>query len=87
MQYGYSVSQEEGLTNAARRKILALIVDYKILTKNEIIGYLDFFISQRKNQSRYERAIDKWKQDREFISEYRTGEFEQYGVNGLFRKY
>ena len=43
MQYGYSVSQEEeeGLTSAARRKILALIVDHKIFTRNEIIGYLD----------------------------------------------
>lgn len=87
MQYGYSVSQEEGLTSAARRKILALIVDHKILTRNEIIGYLDFFISQRKNQSRYEKAIDKWEQDREFISEYRAGEYVQYGVNGLYRKY
>ena len=86
MQYGYSVSQEEGLTSAARRKILALIVDHKILTRNEIIGYLDFFINQRKNQPRFEKAIDKWAQDREFISEYRAGEYIQYGVNGLFRK-
>ena len=87
MQYGYSVSQEEGLTSAARRKILALIVDHKILTRNEIIGYLDFFINQRKNQPRFEKAIDKWEQDREFISEYRAGEYIQYGVNGLYRKY
>ena len=86
-QYGYSVSQEDGLTSAARRKILALIVDHKVLTKNEVIGYLDFFINQRKNQSRYEKAIDKWEQDREFISDYRAGEFVQYGVNGLYRKY
>lgn len=86
-QYGYSVSQEEGLTRARRQKILALLVDNKVLTRSEIISYLDFFINQRKHQYRYEKAIDKWESDREFISEYKSGVYSQYGVKAIYRKY
>ena len=86
-QYGYSVSQEENLTDLTRKKILSLLVDNKVLTRNEIISYLDFFINQRKYQPRYEKAIDKWKDDREFISNYRIGEYTQYGVKGIHRRY
>lgn len=87
MQYGYTVSQAEGLTGARRRKILALLIDNKILTRSDIISYLDFFINQRKNQHRFEKAIEKWESDREFVSEYRAGSYLQYGVAGIHRKY
>lgn len=87
MQYGYSVSQEEGLTAARRRKILALMIDNKILTRSDIISYLDFFINQRKYQHRFEKAIAKWESDREFVSEYKSGSYSKYGVSGIYRKY
>ena len=87
MQYGYTVSQEEGLTSARRRKILAILIDNKILTKSDIISYLDFFINQRKYQYRFGKAIEKWENDREFVSEYNSGSYTQYGVGGIYRKY
>ena len=42
MQYGYNVSQEEGLSEKKRRTILASLIDNNILTKNDVISYLDF---------------------------------------------
>lgn len=87
MQYGYTVSQEEGLTSARRRKILALMIDNGVLTRSDIISYLDFFINQRKNQHRFEKAIEKWESDREFVSEYKTGNYSKYGVSGIYRKF
>ena len=70
MQFGYSVSQTKELTVAQRQKILSEIVDYEILTPSEIVSYLDFFINQRKSQSKYEIAISKWVKDKQFISSY-----------------
>lgn len=87
MQYGYTVSQQEDLSESRRQKILAVLLDYKILTKTEIISYLDFFINQRKTQHKYEKAIVKWENDREFVSEYKKGAYTQYGVSGIHRKY
>ena len=87
MQYGYSVSQQEGLSANRRSKILAILIDNDILTRTEIISYLDFFINQRKNNPKYEKAIEKWEMDREFVSEYKVGAYTQYGISGISRKY
>lgn len=43
MQFGYSVAQQEGLSSMARHRILAVIIDNKIMSKSEVISYLDFF--------------------------------------------
>lgn len=86
MQYGYNVSQTEGLTATARQKILAVIIDNKIMSKSEIISYIDFFISQRSSNSRMEVAISKWEADREFVENYKIGQYTQYGVNAIYRR-
>ena len=85
MQFGYSVSQQEGLSQERRQKILAVLIDNHILSKSEIISYLDFFISQRQSQSKYMIAISKWEADREFLERYRIGHFTKFGVNAIYR--
>ena len=82
MQFGYTVSQEESLSASRRQKILAVMIDNKVLSKSEIISYLDFFI----NQSKFELAVSKWEMDRDFVQEYPTGEYTQFGVNAIYRK-
>lgn len=86
MQFGYTVSQTEGLSATRRQKILAVIIDKHILSKSEIISYLDFFISQRQYQSKFELAVSKWETDREFVEEYKIGEYTQFGVNAIYRR-
>ena len=85
MQYGYNVSQGEGLSQTTRRKILATLIDRHILSKNEIISYLDFFINQRQSNSKYQIAISKWELDREFVENYKIGKYKEIGVLGLSR--
>lgn len=86
MQYGYNVSEINGLSAIRRQKILAVMIDNKVLSKSEIISYLDFFIRQRQNMSNMELAISKWEDDREFVENYRIGEYTQYGVNAIHRR-
>lgn len=86
MQYGYTVSQTEGLSATSRQKILAVIIDNRIMAKSEIISYLDFFISQRSSRSNMEIAISKWEADREFVENYRLGEYTQFGVKAIYRR-
>lgn len=33
-----------------------------------------------------ERAISKWEDDREFVEEYKSGEYTKYGVNAIYRR-
>lgn len=86
MQYGYSVSQINNLSEERRKKILAVIIDDKILSKSEIISYLDFFINQRLSISNMETAITKWTEDRDFVQNYKMGAYAQFGVSALYRK-
>lgn len=86
MQYGYNASQTKGLSATGRQKILAVIIDNKIMSKSEIISYLDFFINQRSSQARMELAISKWETDREFVENYKIGQYTQFGVNAIYRR-
>lgn len=86
MQFGYNVSQKEGLSASRRQKILAIMIDNKVISKSEIISYLDFFISQRQYQSKFELAVSKWEADREFVQEYKIGQYTQFGVNVIYRR-
>lgn len=61
-------------------------IDNKIMAKSEIISYLDFFISQRSSMSNMEIAISKWETDREFVENYRIGQYTQFGVNAIYRR-
>lgn len=85
-QFGYNVNQTDDLTADQRESILAAIVDYNVLTKSEIISYLEYFINNRKNQKnpdgsqKYRIAISKWTEDRKYISEYKTGTFKKVNV-------
>ena len=88
-QFGYSVNQVDDLTAVQRHNILAAMVDYKVLTKTEIISYLEYFINNRKNQRnkdgsyRYAVAVDRWREDREWISGYKTGSFKEVAVKRI----
>lgn len=86
MQYGYNVSQTEGLTTTGRQKILAVIIDNKIMSKSEIVSYLDFFINQRSSIPRMEVAISKWEADRDFVENYKIGHYTQFGVKAIYRR-
>ena len=56
------------------------------MSKSEIISYIDSFISQRSSNSRMEVAISKWEADREFVENYKIGQYTQYGVNAIYRR-
>ena len=51
-----------------------------------IIGYLDFFIRQRKGRKIYKNAIEKWEKDKEFVESYRKGSFRMVGIGSITRK-
>lgn len=86
MQYGYNVSQTVGLSARQRQKILAVMIDNKVLSKSEIISYLDFFIRQHGSRNNMGIAISKWEDDREFVEHYKSGEYTKFGVNAIYRR-
>lgn len=65
---GYCVNSNENLSDNQRKVILENIIDKGILSKEQVLSYIDFFI---KTHSNADNAIHKWMSDREYISQYR----------------
>ena len=86
MQYGYNVSQANGLSRENRKKILSAIIDNEIVSKSEIISYLDLFIKQRASMGNMQMAVAKWKEDREFVRNYGSKQYTEVDVKALYRK-
>ena len=69
--WGYNVSEKDGYTDVQRQSILEDIIDCGVLTKHEVLSYLDFFI--RLNESKCNMSLGKWKDDREYVAQYHMG--------------
>lgn len=85
MQYGYSVSQTRMLSDKMRHIILSMIIERHILSKVEIIGYIDFFINQKKANSKYKQAIIKWSLDRDYVRNYQLNNIRNITISKLKR--
>lgn len=81
--WGYNVSQAEGLSDEQRRAVLETVVDNHILSKTEVLNYLDFFVSQHPAPM-YANARNKWRADRNYICSYRLGSAKRIRV-GLIK--
>ena len=73
--WGYSVNDNDGLSDQQRRRILECIVDSKAMTKDRVLSYLDLF--RKISSGRRENANQKWKSDRDYIARYRLGSNKQ----------
>lgn len=79
---GYNVNQTTGLSTLERRKILANVIDYEILSKIEIRSHLK---KQIALHSRHPIAVNKWESDESFVAAYNKGNYTKYGVTSLRR--
>ena len=68
---GYNVSQTNGLSVTARQYILSKIIHDGIMTKNEVIRYLEHFINLNGAKKENSFAVQKWCEDLDFVHAYR----------------
>lgn len=87
MEYGYSVSSTRNLSPLTRHRILSMIIDNGIMQKSEIVNYLEFFINQRKYQSKnFDNAIDKWQSDISYVMGYGSQSNKEINVKSIQHK-
>ena len=70
---GYNVAQSNGMRDDQRQDILRKIVDGHVLTKLQIISYLQFFQATKRGMPQYEAAVKKWEADISFLENYDIG--------------
>lgn len=67
---GYNVSQSAGLTTATRQYLLAKIIHDGIMSKIEVIHYLEHFINMNGAKPENALALEKWSEDLDFVHRY-----------------
>lgn len=70
--FGYNVNANENLSTLQRQIVLKNIVDNEIMSKNEIINHLSYLYNRSKNLTNYSQACRRWKEDIDFISDYKN---------------
>ncbi len=79
---GYNViKQRYNYTFEQRKIILANIIENYGITQHEILSMLDTNIARKINSPSYVDAVEKWQQDREFVTNYKTGDIPEVVVN------
>lgn len=71
MLCGYNVRSGK-LSKAQRHSILASIIDCNVLSKSQVIKYLEGFIELNNNRNGLESALEKWQGDLTFIQSYKS---------------
>ena len=83
---GYSVSKQHNLSDIERHNILDAIIAQNLMTRNEIIGYLRFFIKERQfSKKNMSNAIAKWARDIDYLNSQISHQNIIY-INRLIRK-
>ena len=67
---GYNVSQSAGLTTATRQYLLAKIIHDGIMSKIEVIHYLEHFMNMNGAKPENALALEKWSEDLDFVHRY-----------------
>ena len=72
-QYGYRAKNLDHLTYVQRQTILAMLIERRIITADELIKHLDTLVQGGKNKPFYStdaKNLGRWRSDRDFISLY-----------------
>lgn len=68
--YGYSVNAQDNLSEDERKRILAFVVENKIMSVNDIINFLEWLMHRNSSKNFYAARL-KWNEDIEFLRKYK----------------
>lgn len=82
-QLGYNVKRGNGYTREQRQLILANILENTNISRHEIESCILRPMMQHKNQANYSDAVLAWKQDLEFIKNYKMGDMPEVVIDRI----
>ena len=82
MLCGYNV-KADGLTDRERKQLLQEIMLYGILSKTQIINYLEHFLSFNGSQERMHYAVLNWEADLRFVRDFNLDHHPAISINRI----
>ena len=68
--YGYTVNQQDDLSEAERQTIISFVIENRIQSAQDVAHLLEWFISQRESNPRMSVAVSRWRADLRFVKRY-----------------
>lgn len=86
-QYGYNVQTQKDLSEQQRHMILSSLIEAHIMTRREIIDHITTLIDRGSKIPKWKLATQKWREDRQFVGEYKSEELPNVIFDKIILKY
>ena len=83
---GYNVGAHDNLSKYQRWTLLERIVDYKLLTKENIVNHIEMLINLNDGRAIMSDAVQKWKDDRRHILNYKSSGNRLVKIDSIKRR-
>lgn len=79
----YTVSLSSNMSQTDRQAILRYIIDEGLLSKAEVISYLNGFINLNGKKASNASAVSRWKDDLDWVRNYQINEQQTFFISGI----
>ena len=82
---GYSVNQQDGLSSDTRQYIIRQIISRRIMSKPDVVRYLEYFINMNGRRTGNEIAVSKWKEDLQYTLSFNSENQTKHRISKITR--
>lgn len=86
-QYGYNVQTKKNLSEIQRHIILSSIIEAQIMNRRDVINHINTLIERGSKIHSWNNATQKWKEDKQFVSEYKSDSLPEVIFSNIILKY
>lgn len=86
-QYGYNVQTKKNLSEKQRHIILSSIIEAQIMNRRDVINHINTLIDRGSKIPSWNNATQKWKEDKQFVSGYKSDTLPEVVFNNIILKY
>ena len=85
--YGYNVQTKKNISEKQRQIILSSVIEAQLMERRDIINHLTTLIDRGSKIPSWKIATQKWRQDREFVSNYKLGDLPPVIFDKVIKRY
>ena len=85
--YGYNVQTQKNISEQQRHIILSSVIEAGIMSRGQVVDLLNINIKRKSTRPDCQLAIQKWREDINFVNIYKTDELPKVVFNKIILRY
>lgn len=83
-QYGYTVNQSDNLSRIERQTILDLVISNEVMSRDEVIDFLEWLLNRNSGNRNMDQAIKKWNEDIDYLRGGKYPKATNFKIRNIF---